>query len=36
MMMRFSDLVSNLLEDVKNKGGINEYYVVCDRRNNTA
>lgn len=35
MMMRFTDLLTNLFEDVRNKGGINEYYIICDRRNNT-
>lgn len=35
MRSRFKDSVSNYLEHVKTYGGISDYVVVCDDRNNT-
>ena len=35
-MMRFRDSLTPIFEDVKNKGGIRDYYIICDSRNNNA
>lgn len=36
LMMRFRDSLTPIFEDVKNKGGIRDYYIICDQRNNNA
>jgi len=35
MRTRFKDSISNYLESVKTAGGLNDYVVICDSRNNT-
>lgn len=34
LMMRFKDSITPILDEVQQKGGIREYYIVCDGRNN--
>lgn len=36
LMMRFKDSITPILDEVQQKGGIREYYIVCDGRNNNA
>jgi phage tail sheath protein FI len=35
LMIRFVDAITPIFEEAKNKGGLKEYFILCDRNNNT-
>lgn len=35
MMTRFVDSITPIFENAKNRGGLKEYVILCDRNNNT-